>query len=411
MSLQRLIILSAAFFVYSGLNAQISLPPEEADKYHTKLLVSRLKQQLGKIVPRKHKDLPPEQQCIVHYPGSLENPGFSIRADAYPIRIYLPHNFYSWALRKDCLLPFVHAHLTARTGIREPLKDVWLSAALIQEIFEPGTVYGTAGYGNMPYARAMLAHGYVPAPALILNSSMDDFYRDFFSAARTEWCSILLKLALKKNALREQDLVKYNNLSPAQKFERLLSEKEKTPKKKNLFTEKLSLSDDWFYSAASAMILGRGIPAAVPRIEEKFQTILNSIQPYLKLPENNTGKGLDNETVKHLVQAEIKLNQLTMIVPDRVSLKLFRYVKAIRQFRKDPCNKNNLHTLRVEEQAVFEALSERADLEYSLRLAEQRLIPPGTRLALTLRAAAPKHPDIPILQKANQLMDHFEKDF
>lgn len=411
MSFQRLIILSAAVLSFSGLKAQINLPSEEADKHHTNLLVSRIRQQVGKIVPRKIKGMPPEEQCIIHFPGPLENPDFNIRASAYPIRIFLPHHFGKWVFRKEYLLPFVHAHLTARTGIREPLKDIWVSAALIQEIFEPGAVYGTSGYGNTPYARAMLAHGAAPSPAVILNSSMDDFYGKTSSSARAEWCSILMKQALKKNIPFEQELMRNNKLTPAQKLENHLFAKEKTQKKKKVFSPKQTLTGDWLFSAASAMVLGRGIPAAVPWIEENFQEIFLAIHPDLKIPEKESKKGLSNDAVKNLMQAEIKLNHLAMKSPEQIALKLFRCAKAIRQFRENPYDKKNLQNIRNEEHTLYETLSERADLEYTLRLAEQRLIPPGTRFALTLNSIDPEQTEIPLLKKANQLMDHFEKDF
>ena len=159
------------------------------------------------------------------------------------------------------------------------------------------------------------------------------------------------------------------------------------------------------------MVLGRGIPAAVPWIEENFQEIFLAIHPDLKIPEKESKKGLSNDAVKNLMQAEIKLNHLAMKSPEQIALKLFRCAKAIRQFRENPYDKKNLQNIRNEEHTLYETLSERADLEYTLRLAEQRLIPPGTRFALTLNSIDPEQTEIPLLKKANQLMDHFEKDF
>ena len=408
---QRLIFLAAALFSFGGLNAQIDLPQEEADKHHTNLLVMRLKQQLGKIVPRKHCSLPGEEQCLIHFPGSMSNPAFSINATSYPIRIYPPHHFHSWVFNKKNLLPFVHAHLTARTGIREPLKDIWISAAVIQEIFEPGTIYGAEGFGDSPFARTMLAHGFTPSPDIILNSTMDDFYGTFTSAARMEWCSLLLKLALRKNSSWEYILVKENDLSPSQKFEKLLFPEKNKQKKKTVFARKKRNLQDWFFPAVSNMVLNRGIPCSVPWLEENIMKIFDSIRQDLKIPENEMEGKERNETVRKLAHAEMKLNHLAMHAPERIALKLFRCSNAIQQFRIDFKNTEKLNLVHQEEKTLYLTLSERADLELVLKKAEQRLIPPGARFALTLKTAAPTVPEIPLLQKANQLMDHFEKDF
>ena len=100
-----------------------------------------------------------------------------------------------------------------------------------------------------------------------------------------------------------------------------------------------------------------------------------------------------------------------MHAPERIALKLFRCSNAIQQFRIDFKNTEKLNLVHQEEKTLYLTLSERADLELVLKKAEQRLIPPGARFALTLKTAAPTVPEIPLLQKANQLMDHFEKDF
>ena len=257
----------------------------------------------------------------------------------------------------------------------------------------------------------MLAYGFIPSPAEILNSSMEDFYGQAVSSARAEWCSILMKQAMKKSIPLEQELIRNNKLSPAQKFKNHIFAKEKTQKKKTVFTKEQALSEEWFFATASSMVLGRGIPASVPWIEENFQKILHSIHSNLKLPEKELKKELDNETLKNLMQAEFRLNHLAMKAPEQIALKLFRCSKAIRQFREKPFDKKNLQNIRNEERGVYEAFSERANLEHALRMAEQRLIPPGTRFALTLKSVVPEKSDIPLLKKANQLMDHFEKDF
>ena len=119
---------------------------------------------------------------------------------------------------------------------------------------------------------------------------------------------------------------------------------------------------------------------------------------------------LSNESLRELSQAETKLNRLAMNSPEQIALKLYRYIKALRQFRENPTDKKYLDLLRQEESEVYISLTERADLEKALRAAEQRLIPPGMRFALTLQTVRPTKSDLPLLQKAENLMDHFEKD-
>ena len=448
----RLILFFFTVLFFSGLDAQVELPPEEADKHYTNLLVFKIQQQQGRILPRKQKDMPPEQRCLLFFPDQLKNPKFSINARSYPIRITLPHHFNSWAFRKECILPFVHAHLTARTGLRTPLRDIWISAAILHEILEPGILYGAAGYGVLPYARTMTAHGFSPSPENILNSSMDDFYGEFTSAARMEWCELLMRQALKKIPLLEKEIMQNPRLTPAQKFENIIFP-EQEEQKNTVFNRSGMTLDEWFFANNSSVMLGRGIPAAVPWIEEQFREILHSLQAVLKTPDpaqgqiksspapkqsapnsaKKTGSKkktrkmprpriitandkikeslLSREELQAIANAETKLNRLAMDSPDLIALKLYRYIKALRQFRDHPTDKNNLRLLRQEETEVYVSLTERADLERALKAAEQRLIPPGIRFALTLQTVRPQRSDLPLLKKAEKLMDHFEKDF
>ena len=49
----RLILFFFTVLFFSGLDAQVELPPEEADKHYTNLLVFKIQQQQGRILPRK----------------------------------------------------------------------------------------------------------------------------------------------------------------------------------------------------------------------------------------------------------------------------------------------------------------------------------------------------------------------
>ena len=415
MKIPRLTVIAFVLFSSSALVAQIDLPPEEADKHHTELLIHKINQQLGRIVLRKHKNSLPEQKCLIFFPGNRIDPEFRIIAKSYPIRIYLPHDFSKWAFNKENLLPFVHAHLTAKTGLKKPLKDIWISIAIIQEIFVPGAIYNASGFGNYPYARAVLAHGLIPSVETILNSSMDDFYGQYTSAARAEWCSMLLKQTWKYANLWERELLQNSDLSPSLRFERMINAEQKTQKKKKLFTPQAKNIQEWFFANCSAMLLGRGIPAATPWLEENFREIVLSIQPDLKIPKKEKKDQkklvLNNETIKKFSQAELKLNTIAMKAPEQIALKLVRFAKALRYFRDNPADKNALQTVFAEEHAVYEALSERNVLENILRKAEQKLIPPGERFALTLRLIKPEAPEIPLLRTAQKMMDRYEKEF
>lgn len=409
MLLKRLTILSFTLLTISQAAAQTLLPPEEVDKYRTNQLISRIDQLVGRVVSRTLPGIPPRLRVSIDFPGSEEQPEFSINTKRSPIRITLPHGFRNWAFQPEMIFPFVHTHLSARAGSRTPLRDAWITAAIIYDIYEPGFLYGSSGFRYTPYARTMLAHGCVPPLNEILDSRLPDFCEQFSSAARMEWCALLLRQTAKKTTALEQILFRNKNLLPSERYERVLSAPEK--KEKTFFGEKGRSSQEWFAAACTRSVLGRGIPAAVPLLEESFDDIMSEIHPLLKVPDVKKGKKtpvLSNETKQALARAEMKLNLLALIAPEQAALKLYRCAGNIRDFRLNPPTANAIKKILSEKKAFYTALSERAALEQALKQAEQRLITPGMRFALTLQAAAPVKPDVPLLKKAHSLMDRYE---
>lgn len=410
MMFSRRTILTFSMFVPLLLNAQIGLPQEEADKHHTALLVSKINQQTLEIVPRQISGYPRELKIQIQFPGKNQYPKFNINLRRNPIQITLPHHFSSWAFRKENILPFVHTYLSARTGSRILLGDVWISAAILHEIYEPGALYQASGYGNFPYARTMLAHGAAPELNQILNSTYSDFYGKASSAAKMEWCAILLKNINHRELLTDRLLSSRNRKSPAERFQQIvyprLAGSSGTPSR----TPEIPIQD-WFVNTAMKDILGRGIPAASPWIEAQFSEIMEKIRPCLKQPSDKPAGKLSREAIRNLMNAEYELNQLGIKSTEQIALKLFRCVRDIRQFRMNPNNPEHLAVLQDSTRQVYTVLSERNALESFLRDAEKRLIPPGSRWALTLNAITPQKPDIPLLIRANTLLDHFEKEY
>ncbi len=396
------------------LNAQIGLPQEEADKYHTNLLVSRIRQQTARIVPRKTIGLPRELSIRIQYPGQNENPDFSIKLNRTPLLVVLPHNFSSWAFKKEYIIPFVHTYLSARTGSRLPVNSIWITGAILHDIYEPGALYGTAGYGNTPYARALLAHGIAPDLKTILNTSFSDFYGLSSSSARMEWCALLLKKVSVKENLAELLIRQSMRSSNADAFEKTVFPALNPPKKNAAGSTGTISMQDWFLQICMDDVLGRGIPAACPWIEMQFTEIMAQIHPILKAPKknpDNTPGNFSEEEIAAMTRAEQKLNQLGLKSTEQIALKLFRCARSIRNFKLSPHNLESLPALKQDEQAVYTALSERVALEARLRSAEKTLLPPGSRWALTMKAIARKNADLPLLSRANSLLDHFEKEF
>ncbi|MBE6404475.1 MAG: hypothetical protein E7040_00465 [Lentisphaerae bacterium] len=413
MFFKRLTIFSFAVLSISQAAAQLLLPQEEADKHRTNMLVSKINQHVSRIVPRSHRGLPMEQKCQIVFPDANKNQAFSINPNWNPIRIYLPHYFESWAFRANNIIPFVHTYLSARAGSRMPLADTWLSAAIVYDLYEPGMLYGASAFKHYPYARTMAAHGNIPSIQNILNSELADFYEKSSSAARMEWCSLLLKYSARRTGGFEKMLFQNRKLKPADRFEKFFTANVNSQKGKSVFGKHDQSTQDWFSTVCIRTVLGRGIPAAIPYIEESFAEIINTIRPLLIVPEAKKGRKptLTNETVKALTQAEMKLNFLSLISPEQVALKIYRCADAIRNFRMNVPAQKSIQKIFTEEKAFYAELSERAALEHTLKLAEQRLTTPGMRFSLTLQAIAPEKSDIPLLQKANSLMDRYEKDF
>ena len=409
MFFKRLIICSFAALTFSQAAAQVLLPPEEVDKHHTNQLISRINQLVSRIVPRTISGIPTEQRVSVDFPDREEQQAFFINTKRSTIRISLPHGFNRWAFQPETIFPFVHTYLSAKTGSKIPIRDAWITAAIIHDLYEPGTIYGASGFRYTPYARAMLAHGYAPSVKELLDSRIPDFYEQFSSAARMEWCALLLRQTTRRVPSFEQFLFRNRNLLPSERFEKILSAPAK--KGKTFFGENGRSRQEWFTEVCTRSVLGRGIPAAVPLLEESFSGIMEEIHPLLKVPEVKKGKKvpvLSNETVKALARAEMKLNFLALIAPEQIALKLYRCAGRIREFRLNPPTANAIKKILAEKRALYTAFSERAALELALKQAEQRLIPPGMRFALTLQAVAPAKPEIPLLEKAHSLMDRYE---
>lgn len=413
MLFKRLTFFTLTLFTVSQAAAQNLLPQEESDKYRTNLLVSRINQQISRIVPRSIRGIPPEQKCQIIFPDANENQIFSINPGRFPVRIYLPHYFDSWAFRANNIIPFVHAHLSARAGSRSLLADVWLSAAIVYDLYEPGMLYGAAAFRHMPYTKTMVAHGNIPSLQNILNSELTDFYEKSSSAARMEWCALLLKFSARRASGFEKMLFLNRKLNPADRFQKFFSANANAQKGKSVFGQQTGNIQDWFATACTRNVLGRGTPAAIPLIEESFAEITDPIRPLLKVPETKEGKTpvLTKETVKALTQAEMKLNFLSLIAPEQVALKIYRYAGALRDFRLNVPSKKLIQKIAEEEKIFYATLSGRAALEYSLKKAEQKFTTPGMRFSLTLQAIAPEKSDIPLLLKANTLMDRYEKEF
>ena len=385
------------------------LPPKEVDKHRTNLLISRIDQQVGRIVPRNLSEIPPEQRVTIDFPESNEQSQFYIDTKRSPIRISLPHGFEGWAFQSETIFPFVHTYLSARAGSKSPLSDVWITAAIMYDLYESGVLYGASGFKYSPYAKTMLAHGCAPDVKNILDSQLTDFYEQFTSAARMEWCSLLLKQSFRRTNSFEQILFRNRNLQPSERFEKLLSAQDKKGKS-FLGTKGLSLQE-WFENACTKSVLGRGIPASVPWIEESFSSIMDEIHPHLNVPKVKKGQKnpvLPNEAVKALAQAEMKLNFLALISPEQIALKLYRCAGSIRNFRQNTPTQKAIQQILNEKKVLYAALSDRAAVELALKQAEQRLIPPGMRFSLTLQAVSPVNNDIPLLRKAHALMDRFE---
>ena len=406
---KRLTFLGIAVLTFSQAAAQITLPPKEVDKYRTKQLISRIDQLVSRIVPENMPGMPPEQRITVIYPEIGEQPKFYINTKRTPIRITLPNGFNGWAFQPETIFPFVHTYLSARAGSKEPLSDAWITAAIIYDLYDPGTLYGASGFKYSPYAKTMLAYGYPPNVKNILDSKLPDFYEQFYSAARMEWCSLLLKQATRRTNNFEQILFRHTELQPSERLTKLLLDQEK--KGKAVLNEKGRTFQEWFEIACTRSVLGRRIPASVPLLDESFSDIMNEIHPHLKVPEkkkNQKAPVLSKETLRALVQAEMKLNFLALIAPEQIALKFYRCAMSIRDFRQNPPTQKAIQQVLTEKKASYAALSDRAAVEYVLKQAEQRLISPGKRFALTIQAVSPVNHDIPLLKTAHALMDHFE---
>ena len=104
----------------------------------------------------------------------------------------------------------------------------------------------------------------------------------------------------------------------------------------------------------------------------------------------------------------MKLNFLALIAPEQIALKFYRCAASIRDFRMKPPTQEAIQQVLTDKKASYAALSDRAAVEYALKQAELRLIPPGKRFALTIQAVSSVNHDIPLLKTAHSLMDRFE---
>ena len=221
------------------------------------------------------------------------------------------------------------------------------------------------------------------------------------------------KVSVKEN-LAELLIRQSMRSSNADAFEKTVFPALNPPKKNAAGSTGTISMQDWFLQICMDDVLGRGIPAACPWIEMQFTEIMAQIHPILKAPKknpDNTPGKFSEEEIAAMTRAEQKLNQLGLKSTEQIALKLFRCARSIRNFKLSPHNLESLPALKQDEQAVYTALSERVALEARLRSAEKKLLPPGSRWALTMKAIARKNADLPLLSRANSLLDHFEKEF
>lgn len=419
---QKAYLLLAAILIPAAGRAQTArpLPRAESDRIYVKALSSRVSQHVARVIPRKTAGLPPEQKCSLIYPKAGKDPDFHITRHGSVCEIHLSRELAGWAFRPDTVLQFFNAMLSARAGSPVPLSEIWIAAGLVQEIYEPGVFYDAAGYGYHPCARVMLAHGIAPSVETVLESEPGDFLEGFHSAVRMDWCSILLALCTRRNdAVFLEKYLQAKGTPRIRKFEQTLFPDPGDHKKKIFSARNGKSADEWFRQEASKMILGRGIPASVPLIGERFPEIME--KPLLVAKElsaewkkekkdGKKEKLLPEEAVLVFTEAETELNRLALLSPEGPALKLFACAKALHAIRTGQIGDDPEAPLKDACAGVYAALSERAALESALKRAEQRLIPPGKRFALTLRAVAPKREDLPVLKHANLLLDRFEKD-
>lgn len=413
---RRSAILLLSIITLPVVKAQMELPQEESEKNAANMLISHVQAQTAKVFPRRYRRLPPELRYQLKHPKNNENPVFSINRNSYVIQIVLPRNFYQNVMQIKTIFPLIHTCVSARLGQRTPIRDQWITAALLSELFDPGIFQNANGYGNNPYSRTMLAHGIAPDLISLLNSQEDDFSGGAYSAAKLEWCHLLMDLCSSHPVSLEQSIVASQKADPAEKFRRILYPALNSHKKNQTVSLDPESMQKWFLSKLTEKVLGRGIPASVPYIEKEFRTAMEPLRSVIRIPDkkeqkNDSEQNLTNEENQELAAAERRLNRLGLIAPEQIALKLFSCAKALREFRFLPTSKQNVQAVLQEESEVYRSLTVRAALEQTLQNAEQRLIPPGTRFALTLQAVTPVKPELPLLKKAHSLLDHFEKDY
>ena len=390
----------------TGARAQSSVL---TDRAKADFLISRVRQLTGRVIPGKSGLIPKELEWNIKFLSTEDHSELRITKTAAGYQLYLPGNFNQWAFRPENSLMIVNTALSARAGSNELLQEPWITAALIHKIYETGSLYGTAGYGNDPYLRTMLAYGIAPETESILNTSFPALLSGISAANTMEWCALLMELSLAKHPqdVLERYLAENKKFSRLERFQTAVHPGKRKEQSKSVFRQTNLSLDQWFLSQAISKVLSRNTPAAVPWIEKQFQEISRETDI---LTQDITNKKLTDIQRSDLLKIINKIHFLAAASPENIALKLFSYADQLILLRKHTEGELPLPEITKAEQLVWTALSERADLEHRLKTAELRLIPPGTRLALTIQTVTPVQPHIPLLKKANELLDRFEKD-
>jgi hypothetical protein len=292
----------------------------------------------------------------------------------------------------------------------ELLQEPWITAAAIHNIYESGVLYGSDGFGEIPFARTMLAYGLSPEPEQILNTDFLSLLSGFSASNSVEWCAVMMDLCTHKRSsgILEQYVLENPELSGADRFKKIVLPKlESDITKKQQKSEPLTFSQ-WFRTRAAIKYLGRSTPAAAPWIEKEF--LQYAAQTGTLIRNQKEKQQLSEQEREIWMQHISKIQQLAFLAPEKISLNLSRYSEHLFDYMKKPDDPGILKKITETEEKTWELISGRTALEHALKSAEQRIIPPGKRFFLTMKVLSPVQPDIPLLKKANELLDRFEKD-
>lgn len=380
------------------------------DQQYTDLLVSKAGQQVRRAVPRKAV-LPQELQCTV-LRSEETSPKINVSTTRKGYKITVPENFNSWAFQPDNALLFLNTFLSARLGRRDLSKETWISAALVHEIYEPGIFYGYSGYGEKPYTKTLLAYGFAPPVKHIFENTPSDFQNGAYSTIQMEWSVILYSICQKNDGPGSIERYFSESGSPQERFAKhIFSQNSSVQGKRKLSFSREQSLQEWFYQKATNELLSRSTPASIPRIEREYSEISKELRTFLnrKNEQKKEEFTLSEEDILQLSRISVQLNRLAAIAPEKISLQLFRFGHFLYQLRNEHPGKNWEAKIASHEQAVYLAMNERVAVETFLKQAEQKLIPPGVRWAATVKAVSPSPQEIPLLIRADQLLDRFEK--